>query len=356
MRTLKLGDRGKEVLDVQSRLFSLGYDLGTDGVDGYFGEDTRAAVLHFQQRNGLRADGVIADNTWQELVEARYEPGERLLYLRIPSFRGVDVLHLQRSLNRLGFNAGPEDGILGPGTERAVLDFQKNAGMVMDGMIDESVLKVMARVTKDGEPHAAGAKIPDRNGGYAVDRDLADLTVVVDPGHGGDDDGDVSQEGIREKDVNLEVALGLGKALESIGCGVLLTRDGDVTVPLYDRPALANQGGADLFISIHHNSNPSPRAQGAAAYYFCRHGYFSEPGIILAGHLVTSISEALDVPPLPPLGRNYAVLRETEMTAVLLEPVFITADGMDSLLNESGYATRAAEAILAGLGDYFSPR
>ena len=117
MRTLKLGDRGKEVLDVQSRLSGLGYDVGTDGVDGLFGPDTQAAVLCFQQKIGLLVDGIVAENTWQELVEARYEPGERLLYLRIPPFRGADVLTLQRSLNRLGFNAGPEDAIFGAETE-----------------------------------------------------------------------------------------------------------------------------------------------------------------------------------------------------------------------------------------------
>ena len=64
MKTLKLGDRGKEVLDVQSRLCSLGYDVGTDGVDGYFGEDTKSGILLFQQDSGLIADGVVAENTW----------------------------------------------------------------------------------------------------------------------------------------------------------------------------------------------------------------------------------------------------------------------------------------------------
>ena len=125
MKILKLGDRGKEVLDVQSRLCSLGYDVGTDGVDGYFGEDTQSAVLTFQQESGLVADGVVADNTWCELVEAGYKPGERLLYLRIPPFRGADVLTLQRSLNCLGFNAGPEDGILGELTETGGAGFSE---------------------------------------------------------------------------------------------------------------------------------------------------------------------------------------------------------------------------------------
>jgi len=353
VKILKFGDRGKEVLDVQSRLCSLDYDVGTDGVDGYFGEDTRAAILLFQQESGLIADGVVAENTWCELVEAGYKAGERLLYLRIPPFRGADVLMLQRSLNCLGFNAGPENGIFGGLTERAVLDFQKNSGLVMDGMVDDSVLRIMAKVTKDGEPHSTEAKIPDRNGGYAVDRSLADLTVTIDPGHGGDETGAVAPSGVNEKDLNLMVALELARALEGLGSRVVLTRDSDVTVGLYDRPASANAAGADIFLSIHHNYLPEGDAQAAAAYYFCRQGYFSEAGGLLAQHIVDNLSRELSVPAIPPLGQNYAVLRETSMTAVLVEPSFIDGPGLSGL-DPQELARRESEAILAGIREYFT--
>ncbi len=353
MKILKLGDRGKEVLDVQSRLCSLGYDVGTDGVDGYYGQDTRSAVLTFQQQSGLVADGIVADNTWTELVEAGYAAGERLLYLRIPPFRGADVLLLQRSLNCLGFNAGPEDGIFGQFTERAVLDFQKNSGLVMDGMVDDSVLKVMAKVTKDGEPHSTEAKIPDRNGGAAGGRSLSELTVVIDPGHGGDDPGVTAGPELNEKELNLEVAANLRRALESLGARVIMTRDEDVTIPLYDRPAAANAAGADVFLSIHHSSDPAGRAQGAAGYYFSRQGYFSEAGSLLAQHIIDRLADELRVCSLPAMGRNFAVLRETRMTAVMVEPLFISGSAVGSE-GLDGLARRESEAILAGLREYFA--
>ena len=353
MKTLKLGDRGKEVLDVQSRLCSLGYDVGTDGVDGYFGEDTKSGILLFQQDSGLIADGVVAENTWCELVEAGYLAGERLLYLRIPPFRGADVLILQRSLNCLGFNAGPEDGIFGDLTERAVLDFQKNSGLVMDGMVDESVIRIMAKVTKDGEPHSTEAKIPDRHGGYATGRSLVDLTVVIDPGHGGDETGAVSPSGVKEKDLNLTVALELAGTLKGMGSKVVLTRASDATVGLYDRPAMANAAGADIFVSIHHNYLQESDAQVAVSYYFCRQGYFSEAGSLLAQHIVDSLSKRLAVPGIPALGRNYAVLRETSMTAVLVEPSFIDGPGLPDL-DSTELAGRESEAILAGIREYFT--
>ena len=354
MRTLKLGDRGKEVLDVQSRLSSLGYDVGTDGVDGLFGTDTRMAVMCFQQQNGLLVDGIVAGNTWQELVEARYDSGERLLYLRMPPFRGADVLMLQRALNRLGFNAGPEDAIFGARTERAVLDFQKNAGLVMDGMVDESVLRVMAKVTKDGEPHRSSAKIPDRNGGHAGGRSLKNLTVAIDAGHGGDDAGAVSVHGIVEKSLNLGMALKLAAALESFGAHAFLTREDDSGVDLYERAELANLSGADLFISIHHNSDGNLQAQGAAAYFFCREGYFSEQGKMLAQQIVDNLAVALRVPALPVLGRNYALLRETSMTAILVEPFFLTGPLTEEILTAEELAAAEAAAVMAGLREYFA--
>lgn len=353
MKTLKTGDRGKEVLDVQSRLRSLGYDLGTDGVDGYFGDDTRAAVLLFQQDNGLVADGVIAENTWCELVESGYDPGERLLYLKIPPFRGADVLTLQRSLNCLGFNAGPEDGIFGSMTERAVLDFQKNAGLVMDGMIDESVLKLIGVVTKDGEPHSHEAKIPDRHGGSSGDKTLDRCTLVIDAGHGGDDSGVVNEDGVTEKDINMGIAGHLANQLERAGARVVLTREGDQAVPLYIRPATANTARADLFLSLHVNRHVNPGAQGVAAYYFSRKGYYSEAGRLLAGYITDSIEAATGLNALPPLGRNYAVLRETEMTAILVEPFFITASDIREKAGTDEFSRLLAEAIFMGISRYF---
>jgi N-acetylmuramoyl-L-alanine amidase len=353
VKILKLGDRGKEVLDIQSRLCSLGFDVGTDGVDGYFGDDTRSAVLLFQQKSGLITDGVVADNTWCELVEAGYKAGERLLYLRIPPFRGADVLMLQRSLNCLGFNSGPEDGIFGDLTERAVLDFQKNSGLVMDGMVDDSVLRIMAKVTKDGEPHSTEAKIPDRNGGYAAGRTLADLTVTIDAGHGGIESGAVASSGLKEKDLNLIVALELAGSLESLGSRIILTRDSDATVGLYDRPAVANAADSDIFLSIHHSYLAEGEAQAAAAYFFSRLGYFSEAGSLLAQHISDNLSRELAAPAIPALGRNFAVLRETRMTAVLVEPSFIDNPGLSGD-GQKDLAKRESEAILAGLREYFT--
>ena len=74
----------------------------------------------FQDARGLRVDGICGPETWGALVESGYRLGDRLLYLRRPMLRGDDVAELQRRLNGLGFDAGREDGILGPETEAAL--------------------------------------------------------------------------------------------------------------------------------------------------------------------------------------------------------------------------------------------
>ncbi|MBC7293056.1 MAG: peptidoglycan-binding protein, partial [Thermoleophilia bacterium] len=77
MRPVGRGDRGKQVVDIQTRLAALGYSLGREGADGVFGPQTEAAIREFQQRRLLLCDGIVGENTWTELVEAGYKPGDR---------------------------------------------------------------------------------------------------------------------------------------------------------------------------------------------------------------------------------------------------------------------------------------
>ncbi len=93
-------------------------------------------------------------------------------------------------------------------------------------------------------------------------------TIVLDPGHGGRDPGALGADGMREKDVTLDVARRLRDRLARSGARVLLTRETDVAVPLQDRVAFANEHGADLFVSLHVNSIPDPDVAPLETYYF----------------------------------------------------------------------------------------
>ncbi|HUO31592.1 MAG TPA: N-acetylmuramoyl-L-alanine amidase, partial [Bryobacteraceae bacterium] len=91
---------------------------------------------------------------------------------------------------------------------------------------------------------------------------------VLDPGHGGHDDGTVGPTGLLEKDLVLDVALRLGKLIESrMGSEVIFTRNDDTFIPLERRTEIANENKADLFLSIHANSSAYPRIAGVESYY-----------------------------------------------------------------------------------------
>jgi N-acetylmuramoyl-L-alanine amidase len=83
------------------------------------------------------------------------------------------------------------------------------------------------------------------------------FVAVVDPGHGGDQDGALAPDGRREKEVALQIARRVASRLQRQGARVLLTRTGDVAVPLAERAALANSVQADIFVSVHLNSMPT---------------------------------------------------------------------------------------------------
>lgn len=111
-------------------------------------------------------------------------------------------------------------------------------------------------------PTGSGSRTLTRALGLKIGR------IVIDPGHGGHDTGTIGPTGLEEKTVVLDVGLRLKKLLErSTGCEVIMTRDDDTFIPLEERTAIANEKGADLFISIHANASRDMSARGVETYY-----------------------------------------------------------------------------------------
>ena len=92
--------------------------------------------------------------------------------------------------------------------------------------------------------------------------------IVVDPGHGGKDPGAIGQGGLQEKDVVLAMGLMLSRKIrDELGIDVVMTRSSDIFIELQERTAIANQVGADLFVSIHANASLNRNASGVETYY-----------------------------------------------------------------------------------------
>ena len=105
---------------------------------------------------------------------------------------------------------------------------------------------------------------------------LKDVTIFIDPGHGGEDrDGVGPAEDVVEADVNLRVSLALRDYLKKAGANVMLSREEDKTVPLEARAQQANANNAEIFVSIHHNSAGNPLTNYTTTFYHARPG---QPG------------------------------------------------------------------------------
>mgnify|MGYP002801194289 FL=1 len=150
------------------------------------------------------------------------------------------------------------------------------------------------------------------------------------PAHGGTDPGAVYR-GRQEKDDNLELTLEVGKILEENGIDVVYTRTTDVYQTPFEKARLANESGADYFISFHRNSSPSDNQyEGVEVLVYDKKGI----KIDLAENIVGALGELgfreLGVKERPGL----VVLRRTKMPALLVETGFINSDSDNDLYDE----------------------
>ena len=197
-------------------------------------------------------------------------------------------------------------------------------------------------------------------------------TVVLDPGHGGYDRGQVSRFGY-EKDFALDVARKLRPLLQAKGLRVIMTREGDYFVPLEVRAQIANAARDSIFVSIHFNAtNDDPNATGFEIFSFTPRGAPSTSDSAVApsalstqpGSTVDAQSMALSaciyhslLGHLPEYDRGikrarFAVLRLTKVPAVLIEGGFLTEKGECKLIAQKDWRTRLAHAIGVGIESY----
>src|SRR5438270_3478614 len=197
-------------------------------------------------------------------------------------------------------------------------------------------------------------------------------TVILDPGHGGHDKGQVSRYGY-EKDFALDVARKLRPFLQAKGLRVIMTREGDYFVPLEVRAQIANATRNSIFVSIHFNgTNDDPSATGFEIFSFTPRGAPSTSDNAAApsslsmqpGSEVDAQSMALSVciyhsllGHIPEFDRGikrarFAVLRLTRVPAVLVEGGFLSERGECRLIAQKDWRAKLAQAIGVGIENY----
>lgn len=215
--------------------------------------------------------------------------------------------------------------------------------------------------------------------------------VVIDAGHGGNDPGAIGRSGLREKDINLDIAKRLNSLLREEGVQTILTRTKDNFVPLPNRVTIANKSGADLFISIHTNANRSRSLSGFEVYYVApsvsdskrasftartaplnlKEASFASSStdlkaivwdmiytnsraesIELSRSLCKAMDAAIDANILGVKSARYQVLKGIRMPGILVEVGFVSNGNEEKLLRTGAYRQKLAEGILEGLRDY----
>ena len=222
------------------------------------------------------------------------------------------------------------------------------------------------------------------------------LVIAIDPGHGGQDPGAVGLNGSREKDVVLAISRELARQINATpGLKAYLTRDRDMFIPLSQRPRLARSAKADMFVSIHADAAENRKADGSSVYVLSLKGASSQRarwladkenssdlvgGVRLAqtsntlasvlldltqsGHMKASEDAAGEV--LDGLKRvgnnhkphieraNFAVLRSSDMPAMLVETAFISNPEEERRLRDPVFQRKVAGAVLDGINTFFT--
>ena len=277
--------------------------------------------------------------------------------------------------------------------------------LVLDLYPAEPIDPLMALLEKSGEPPlkaesrlATEDKAAAQAADTSADRpEIARLiTIVLDPGHGGEDPGAVGRGGSHEKNVTLSVARRLKQKIDATpNMRSVLTRDGDYFIPLQSRVQKARRVQADLFVSVHADAFIKSTARGSSVFVLSETGASSSAARWLANKensadLVGGVNLGVKDPYLArtlldlsqtatindslklgkdvlgELGRintlhkahveqaGFAVLKAPDIPSILIETAFISNPEEEARLNDEVYQDRMAEAILKGIRRYFA--
>lgn len=294
MRLYRHGDEGNAVRDIQDRLAALGFDSPIDQ-RGLFDAVTRDAVMAFQKAKGLEPDGVVGPDTWRSLYEAGYRLGDRLIFMRRPMIRGEDVAELQARLNSLGFDSGKVDGIFGPDTERAVMEFQNNRRLAEDGKVGPEVVTEVHLVTR-GEMRAGREAIREREWLRGLPRTVAGARIYLDA--------DCRDQ--RESREAWEAATAAALSIQEAGGLPMMSRSQDTQFPERLRARKANRLGSDVIIAFRINNNGED-----SIFYFASEHSSSAAGKQLARAIAGVAGGVTE-------GRASAMLKETRAPAAVV--------------------------------------
>jgi N-acetylmuramoyl-L-alanine amidase len=348
MLVLRRGATGPAVSEIRSTLVALELlPIPDDQTpDSVFDLSVEQAVRAFQQQRGLITDGIVGPATFRALRDATYRLGGRpLAYLVSAPISGDDVFALQERLLELGYDAGRPDGTFGAQTEQALRSFQRDYGLVVDGICGPATVRAFRQLSpmaRGGRPVFLREQERVRQAGPL----LRGKRIVIDPGHGGPDRGRTYGD-VTEADLMWDLARRLESQMVATGMAALLTRELDNCPAESERAQFANEAGADLFLSLHVDANHSPLAQGVACFHFgTGNGTTSTVGEALAGFIQRELAARTGMLDCRTHPRTWDTLRMTRCPAVRIEIGYLTNAHDRAKLTDPAFRDLVAERIL----------
>ncbi len=252
--------------------------------------------------------------------------------------------------------------------------------VVVPAKFKEQVIDVLAKEVKSS---------PKRTSAFNISSRIK--KVIVDAGHGGNDPGALGRTGLREKDVNLDIAKRLAALLRAEGVNVIMTRSSDRFIPLDTRVQITNNAHADFFVSIHSNANRTRSLNGFEIYcvtaglndskrslsaakaanlnldgasfasnslelkailWDMLYAYDRAESIQLSREICKIVRNNIEVRVIGVKEARYEVLREARIPAVLVETGFVSNSNEERMLKNGYYRQKMAESIFEGMRDY----
>jgi N-acetylmuramoyl-L-alanine amidase len=256
----------------------------------------------------------------------------------------------------------------------------------LDDILNKILKSLEMQIVSDSSSNSIEIEVPKNLVGRKK-------VIVIDPGHGGHDPGAIAN-GLREKDINLKVALKLKSLLEKDPrFKVYLTREDDRFIPLYDRTLIALEKKADLFISIHTNASENPNLSGTYIYTLNLRGATSKLAKMVEERENKTVLNVIKVSANPNVNKivadmaishtmteglnfakfaqiylkrnlkdiefkriesaNFAVLKTPSIPSVLVETAFITNENDARLLANDKFLDKFAQSLYKATVDYF---
>ncbi len=319
-----------------------------------FDEQTELAVRHFQQRRGISVDGMVGPETYSALTGAHWRLGDRVLsHTPGQLLFGDDVSELQTQLLELGYNLVRADGIFGAWTAEATRSFQRDYGLVADGICGPATLRALRQLGRrvvGGRPQL----LREMSAVALSGPSLLGKRVVLDPGHGGSDSGAVYGN-VTEAELVWDLAARLEGRLTALGVTTVLTRGPGNGATDAQRATLANDVGADVVLSLHVDGVSSSRPHGLASYYYGAGESSSTIGERLADLVQRELAARTGLLDARIHGKTWAILRLTRMPTVRVELGYLSSPIDRPMLVDPHFRDTVAEGLLVAVQRLYLP-